>query len=63
MMQSIERRIAALEADAGGEASNLTVVQIFPKEGETDDDAIRKAGHDPDAPHTMFVCFVGLKSH
>ena len=43
-MQSIERRIAALEATATADACNLTVVQIFPKDGETANEAIRQAG-------------------
>ena len=60
-MQNIERRLTALEANATAEASNLTVVQVFPKDGETTEEAIRKAGHDPDATDIMFVCFVALK--
>lgn len=62
-MQKLEKRIAALETKINAEASNFTVVETFPKDGETHDDAIRKAGHDPDAPNTLFICFVALKSH
>ncbi len=60
-MQSLEKRIATLEASANAEDRNLTVVQVFPKDGETTEEAIRRAGHDPDAPATLFVCFVALK--
>jgi hypothetical protein len=60
MMQSLERRIAELEANASAKASNLTVVQIFPKYGETDDDAIKRTGYDPVTPNSMFICFVAL---
>ena len=43
-MHRLERRIAALEATATADACNLTVVQIFPKDGETANEAIRQAG-------------------
>ena len=60
-MHRLERRIAALEATATADACNLTVVQIFPKDGETDDEAIRQAGYEPDAPNSMFICMVAMK--
>jgi hypothetical protein len=59
-MQSLEKRIAALE-QAKPEVANLEVFLITPKDGETNEQAIRKAGHDPDAANTMFVCFVGIE--
>ena len=60
-MLRIEKRIAALEATATADTCNLTVVEIFPKDGESADQAIKQAGYKPDAPNSLFVCMVALK--
>jgi hypothetical protein len=57
-MPSLERRIAALEAEADKGATHMRVHIVGVKEGETSTEAIARAGHDPDAPDTLFVCLV-----
>ena len=62
-MQNLEKRIAALEANASTDSNYFTVVQIFPEDGESSEQAIRRAGHNPDAPDTMFICFVAMTAN
>ena len=55
-MQSIERRIAALESNSSAVDASLKVV--FVEAGETEADAIKRAGYPPDAADVMCVVFV-----
>ena len=60
-MQSLERRITALESQADSEGGSLTVRLVAVEAGETNEQAIERAGHSPDEEKTMFVCLVGLE--
>ena len=55
-MQSTERRVAALEIKASAVDASLKLV--FVDDGETKADALRRAGHPPDAADVMCVVFV-----
>lgn len=55
-MQSIERRIAALESNASAVDASLKVV--FVEAGETEADAIKRAGYPPNAADVMCLVFV-----
>lgn len=61
-MQSLERRITALESQADSESGNLTVRLVCVEAGETNEQAIERAGHSPAEENTLFVCLVGLES-
>lgn len=60
-MQSLERRITALESLNPKDGEPLTVRLVTVEAGETKEQAILRAGHSPDAPRTMFVCLVGME--
>lgn len=64
-MQSLERRITALESQAESEGGNLAVRLVSVEAGETSDQGTVKAGYSPDDDKTMFVCLVklGPRSH
>ena len=55
-MQSIERRVAALEARASAVDASLKLV--FLDDGESEAAALERAGHPPDAADVMCVVFV-----
>ena len=55
-MQSIERRVAALEARASAVDASLKLV--FLDDGETRADALKRAGYSPDAADVLCVVFV-----
>lgn len=59
-MQSLERRISALESRADSEGKYLTVRLVCVEPGETNEQAIERAGHSSDEENTRFVCLVGL---
>ena len=61
-MQSLERRIAALESQNPRDGEPLTVRLVTVEAGETKEQAIRRAGYSPDADRTMFVCLVGMEA-
>ena len=54
-MQSIERRIAALESQAStADAPKFVIVRV----GETKAEALKREGHPPDAVNVRYVVFV-----
>ncbi len=55
-MQSIERRVAALETRACAVDASLKLV--FLDDGESEADALKRAGYPPDAADVMRVMFV-----
>ena len=55
-MQSIERRVAALESKANAIDGLLKLV--FVEDGESNADALKRAGYAPDAANVMLVVFV-----
>lgn len=59
-MQSLERRITALESQADSEGGSLTVRLVPVESGETSEQAISRAGYDPYAPGMFFVCVVPM---
>lgn len=59
-MQSLERRIAALEQEANKGVASLIVRYIYPEPGQSSKDAIRAAGYDPDEAGVTHICFVAL---
>ena len=54
-MQNIERRVAALEAEA--HAGDGSIKVIVAEDGETEADALRRAGYPPDAADVWCVVF------
>lgn len=57
-MQSIERRIAALENQVSAANANLKVVLVCVRDGETEAEAMARAGCVPDDPGVMCVLLV-----
>lgn len=54
-MQNIERRIAALEAEARAGDGSIRVVVV--EDGETEAVALKRAGYPPDAADVWCVVF------
>lgn len=61
-MQSLERRVTALESQAAADGEPFTVRLVPVEAGETREQAILRAGYSPDADRTMFVCLVGMEA-
>ncbi|MDP2165110.1 MAG: hypothetical protein Q8K21_13000 [Hydrogenophaga sp.] len=59
-MQKLERRISALETQADSKSGNLKVHLVPVASGETNAQAIVRAGHSPADEKSMFVCLVAL---
>ena len=59
-MQNLERRITALESQADSEGGSLTVRLVRVEAGEASEQAITRAGYDPDAPGMFYVCMVPM---
>jgi hypothetical protein len=57
-MQSLERRVCALESQATTVNANVFIVPVMA--GETSVQAITRAGYEPDAPGMFFVCLVAM---
>jgi len=55
-MQSLERRITALESQTDSEGASLAVRLAPVEAGEAIEQAITRAGYDPDAPGMFYVC-------
>ena len=49
-MLSIEKRIAALESSASDDSMKIIIVE----DGETQSDALKRAGYSPDAPGVLY---------
>lgn len=60
-MQSLERRITVLENQASNEGGNLSVHLVPVEAGETNEQAILRAGYSPGDDGAMFVCLVELE--
>jgi hypothetical protein len=54
-MQNIERRIAALEIKAN--AADGALKFVWMEQGETEADALKRAGYAPDATNVLCVMF------
>ena len=54
-MQNIERRVAALEAEARAGDGSIKVVVV--EDGQTEADALQRAGYPPDAADVWCVVF------
>lgn len=59
-MSNIERRITALESHANSKGGNLKVCLVPVESGESNEQAIVRAGHSPADEKSMFVCLVAL---
>lgn len=59
-MQNLERRITALESQADSASGSITVRLVPVEAGETSEQAITRAGYDPDAPGMFYVCLVPM---
>ena len=57
-MQNLEKRIAALESQSGIADENLKVVLVGVDKGETQAEAMARAGYVPDDPCVMCVLLV-----
>jgi hypothetical protein len=57
-MQSLERRVCALESQVTTINANVFIVPVMA--GETSEQAIKRAGYEPDAPGIFFVCLVAM---
>ena len=53
-MQSLEKRIAALETESTDEVPKFVIVRV----GETKAEALKREGHPPDAVNVRYVVFV-----
>lgn len=62
-MQNLERRIIALETQANSNNGNLKVHLVPVASGETNEQAIVRAGHSPADERSMFVCLVALTAN
>lgn len=60
-MQSLERRITELESQTNAKSKNLKVRLVPVEPGESNEQAITRAGYSPEDDETMFVCLVGLE--
>lgn len=61
MTSMIERRLQKLENAAAAQGGSLTPYMIFPKDGESHDAAIVRAGHDPEDPKKLFLMIVPVQ--
>lgn len=57
-MQSLERRVCALESQATTVNANVFIVPVMA--GETSEQAIKRAGYKPDVPGMFFVCLIAM---
>ena len=61
-MPNLDKRIAVLESKADSSNRNLKVCLVPVESGESNEQAILRAGHSPDDESKMFVCLVGLEA-
>lgn len=57
-MQSLERRVCALESQATTVNANVFIVPVMA--GETSEQAIKRAGYKPEVPGMFFVCLIAM---
>lgn len=61
-MQNLERRIHALEERASRSSDSMLVHLIAVREGESNEDAIKREGFSPEATDAFYICLTALRS-